>query len=149
MNSEINQQWVYKQSPAEVWEYLTQADLIEVWLMPNNFKAVIGYEFEFRTKPKPDLDLDGIFHCKVLEMIPHEKLVYSWKGGSGDGSILLDTMVVWTLEPHGDGTRLLLNHSGFKETNFSLFIDMTAGWQSNIQKMLNHLTNHHHGYTSS
>lgn len=149
MNSEINQQWVYQQSPAEVWEYLTQAELIEVWLMPNNFKAVIGHEFEFRTKPKPDLDLDGIFHCKVLQLIPYEKLVYSWKGGPGDGSILLDTIVEWTLEPHGDGTRLLLNHSGFKETNFSLFTGMTAGWQSNIQKMFNHLINHHHGNTNS
>jgi uncharacterized protein YndB with AHSA1/START domain len=139
MQTEINNEWIYEQSPNEVWEYLTQADLIALWLMPNNFKPVLGYEFEFRIPPIPSLDLDGIFYCKVLEVLAFHKLSYSWKGGPGDGVFTLDTFVEWTLEPHGNGTKLSLKQSGFKEANFTIFTGMTDGWQKNIQKMMAHL----------
>jgi uncharacterized protein YndB with AHSA1/START domain len=139
MQTEIKNEWIYEQSPNEVWEYLTRADLIELWLMPNNFEPILGHEFEFRTKPIPSLELDGIMHCKVLEIVPSRKLVYSWKAGSGNGVISLDTVVEWTLEKHGNGTKLLLKHSGFKETNVDIFIGMTEGWEKNIQKMIGHM----------
>lgn len=139
MQTEIKNEWTYEQSPNEVWEYLTQADLIALWLMPNNFMPILGHEFQFQTKPIPSLDLDGIFHCKVLEIVPFNKLSYSWKGGSGNGVFSLDTIVEWTLEAYGEGTKLSLKHSGFKETNFAIFTGMTEGWKKNIQKMVNHL----------
>lgn len=107
--------------------------------MPNNFKPIFGYEFQFKTKPIPSLDLDGIFHCKVLEIVPFQKLIYSWKGGSGNGTFTLDTVVEWTLEKYGNGTRLFLKQSGFKEANLAIFTAMTNGWQQNIQKMINYL----------
>lgn len=139
MQTEIKNEWVYEQSPSEVWEYLTQADLIALWLMPNNFKPVLGHEFQFKTNPIPSLRLDGIMHCKILEIIPQKKLIYSWKAGPGDGNYPLDTIVEWTLKPFGNGTKLFLNHSGFKETNIDIFNGMTDGWKKNIQKMVNHL----------
>jgi len=141
MQTEINNEWLYEQSPKVVWEYLTQEDLIALWLMPNNFKPIHGYEFEFQTKPIPSLDLDGIFHCKVLEIIPFQKLIYSWKGGSGNGVISLDTVVEWTLEDYQNGSKLLLKHSGFKENNFAIFSGMTDGWKQNIKKMIDHINN--------
>lgn len=149
MQTEIKHQWMYEQSPNEVWEYLTQSERIALWLMPNNFKAVVGHEFEFRTNPIPSLELSGIFYCRVLEIVPLKKLVYSWKGGPGNGITTLDTIVEWTLELHGKGTRLHLKHSGFKKENFSILTAMTDGWQKNIQKMLNHLTSSNHGNTYS
>jgi len=139
MQTEIKNEWIYEQSPEEVWEYLTRADLIALWLMPNNFKPILGHEFQFQTKPIPSLDLDGIFHCKVLEILPFQKVIYSWKGCSGNGSFSLDTVVEWTLQLHNNGTKLSLKHSGFKEANFAIFTGMTDGWQKNIQKMLNHM----------
>ncbi|MDB5199250.1 MAG: hypothetical protein JWO92_1213 [Chitinophagaceae bacterium] len=139
MQTEIKNEWIYEQMPNEVWEYLTQAELIEIWLMPNNFKPVLGQEFQFLSKPIPTLDLDGIFHCKILEMVPFQKLIYSWKGGSGNGVFTLDTIVEWTLEKHGNGTKLLLKQTGFKEANLAIFNAMTNGWQKNIQKMITHL----------
>lgn len=33
MQEEIRQTWFFKQSPGEVWEYLTKPELIEQWLM--------------------------------------------------------------------------------------------------------------------
>jgi len=140
MATEIKNEWIYKQSPNEVWEYLTQADLIALWLMPNDFKPIPGHEFQFKTNPIPSLDLDGIFHCKVLEIVPFKKLSYSWKGGSGNGIFTLDTICEWTLDAYDNGTKLSLKHSGFREANAAIFAGMTDGWQKNIQKMVSHIS---------
>ncbi len=139
MQTEIKNEWIYEQMPNEVWEYLTQVDLIGLWLMPNNFKPILGQEFQFHSKPIPTLNLDGIFHCKILEMVPFQKLIYSWKGGSGNGVFTLDTIVEWTLEKYGNSTKLLLKQTGFKKANLAIFNAMTNGWQTNIQKMIIHL----------
>ena len=148
MTQVIKNEWTYEQSPNEVWEYLTQAELIALWLMPNDFKPIPDHEFQFRIKPIPSLDLDGIFHCKVLEIIPFKKLTYSWKGGPGDGIVTLDTVVEWTLEKHGSGTKLFLKNSGFKDANLAIFNGMTKGWAENIQKMINHLNAKNNASTS-
>jgi uncharacterized protein YndB with AHSA1/START domain len=107
--------------------------------MPNNFMPIHGHEFQFKTKPIPSLELDGIFYCKVLEIIPFQKLMYTWKGGPGNGIFTLDTVVEWTLEKYGNGTKLFLKQSGFKEANLSIFTAMTEGWQKNIQKVVDFL----------
>ena len=148
MQNEIKNEWIYEQSPNEVWEYLTQAELIALWLMPNNFKPIPEYEFQFRAKPIPSLDLDGIFYCKVLEIVPFQKLTYSWKAGSGNGGFTLDTVVEWTLEKYGNGTKLFLKQSGFKEANLAIFTAMTNGWHINIQKMITILNTSNNGSTN-
>ena len=140
MQNEIKKEWFYVQSPKEVWEYLTQAELIALWLMPNNFLAVPGQEFQFRSNPIPSMDLDGIFHCKVLDIIPFQKLVYSWKAGPGNGIFTLETVVEWALEKQDAGTKLLLKQYGFTEANHTIFMAMTDGWQQHVQKMI-HLLN--------
>lgn len=115
--------------------------------MPNNFEPVVGREFQFRAKPIPSLALDGIFHCIVLEIVPYQKLTYTWKGGSGDGLFPLNTVVEWTLEKHAKGTKLRLRQSGFQEVNHPIFTAMTHGWQTNIQKMIDHLNATQNGNT--
>lgn len=149
MKTEIKHQWVYEQSPNEIWEYLTQPELIALWLMPNNFKAELGHEFEFRTNPIPTLNLSGIFYCKILEIIPHKKLTYSWKGGPGKGITTLNTIVEWTLEEQKNGTILSLRHSGFKEENYSILTGMTDGWLKNIEKMADQLNKNNNGNINS
>ena len=139
MQTEIKNEWIYEQSPNEVWAYLTEAELIALWLMPNNFVPKLGQEFQFIAKPIPSLDLDGIFHCEILELVPFQKLVYTWKGGSGDGVFSLDTVVEWSLEKHSKGTKLLLRQWGFKETNLAICNAMTNGWNQNVVKMMNFL----------
>ena len=136
MKKEIKNEWTYEQSPKEVWAYLTQAELIAQWLMPNTFKAIPGYEFQFNSGPIPSMDLDGIFHCTIIEIVPYQKLVYTWKGGPGNGVITLDTVVEWTLQKQGEGTKLSIKQSGFKESNYTIFTAMTAGWQEHALKMM-------------
>ena len=136
MSTSVKHQYFFPQGPEMVWEYLTRAELMELWLMPNNFLPIPGHEFEFRIKPVPALDFDGIVYCKVLEIVPHQKLSYSWKTGPGNGKIELDSIVVWKLVPKENGTQLLLEHTGFKEAeNFKMYTAVNDGWYKNIEKI--------------
>jgi uncharacterized protein YndB with AHSA1/START domain len=150
MNKVIKHQFFFAHPVETVWEYLTKPELLEQWLMKNNFQPIVGAEFQFRTNPIPGLDFDGVCHCKVLEIVPFEKLSYSWKGGSGKGEITLDTLVVWRLVPGDKGTELFLEHSGFgKGEHQNFYPGMTDGWVKNIQKIINRLNPAQHDATQA
>lgn len=146
----INHQYFFPHPPEAVWEYLTKPDLMEQWLMKNDFQPIIGYDFEFRTNPVPGLDFDGIFYCKVLEIVPFKKLSYSWKCGPGGGKITVDSVVVWTLQPKDKGTELFLVHSGFSEIeNFNMYTALNDGWIKNMHKIADRLNTAKHGTTNT
>lgn len=108
------------------------------WLMENNFHPEVGAEFQFTTGAIPKLNFDGVFYCKVLEIIPHKKLSYSWQSGPGKGKITLNSVVVWTLSPKDNGTDLLLEHSGFeREENIDFFNGLNHGWVEKLQNISN------------
>lgn len=137
MSGTIELQQHYSYPPEAVWSCLTESDQLAGWLMENDFKPVVGHRFRFISKPKVKFGFDGIVYGEVLEVIPFRKLVYSWKGGPGNGKINLDTVVTWTLEPAGTGTVLTLTHSGFLGLrNFIPYIVMGKGWQKIIRKKL-------------
>src|SRR5690348_13568117 len=115
MKKSIRQEFFYSHPVEDVWDYLTKPELIAQWLMLNDFKPVVGHDFFFRTKPIPQLQLDGNMACTVLAVDPLKKLSYSWRGGPSEGVVTFDTIVVWTLEQTADGTILRLEHSGFDE----------------------------------
>ena len=69
MTKSIHHQFFFQHSPEVVWEYLTKAELIAQWLMENDFQPLIGYDFQFRSRPLPDLNFDGIIYCKVVEVV--------------------------------------------------------------------------------
>lgn len=149
MTKSIHHKYFFSHQPEVVWDYLTKAELIEQWLMKSNFLPIVGYDFTFTTRPLPSLNFDGIVYCKVLEIIPFKKLSYSWKGGPGEGKITLDSIVVWTLQPNDNGTELVLEHTGFKETDFTMFSVMDEGWLKNIKKIGELIINATHGTTNS
>jgi uncharacterized protein YndB with AHSA1/START domain len=150
MTRVIKHQFFFPHPPETVWEYLTKPELMELWLMKNNFQAIVGLDFQFRTNPIPSLDFDGIFHCRVLEIVPFKKLSYSWQGGPGEGKITLDSVVEWKLELKGKGTALFLEHSGFaKEENLNFYKGLTDGWLKQVQKIVDHLNAEQHGNTNA
>ncbi len=134
MTKSIQHTFHYSHAPEVVWEYLTKSELIAQWLMPNDFKPIAGHDFQFKTKPLPQFEFDGIAYCKVLEIEPFKKLSYSWKGGI-DGKTTLDSIVVWTLTPTATGTELHLEHSGYVDSNTAIYAAMNAGWLKNIKKI--------------
>lgn len=139
MTNTIKQTYFLTHSVETVWEYLTNAELLEKWLMPNDFKLKDGYEFSFKTNPILQFDCDGVFHCKVLEIEPLKKLVYSWDTGPGDGTFNLKSIVEWILIKKENGTELQLTHSGFTDENLAIYTAMTDGWAKNVQKIIKHL----------
>ena len=135
MKTTITHAIQYNQSPAAVWDYLTRAELLAQWLMPNDIQPIQGHEFTFRISPMPAYQFDGIVYCKILEVVPFKKLVYTWKGGPEKGKINLDTVVEWTLSEKNGGTELFLEHKGFKEENLSIMGIMDAGWLKNMKEV--------------
>jgi uncharacterized protein YndB with AHSA1/START domain len=136
----IQHQFKFPNPPEVVWEYLTDPELIAQWLMPSDFKPVVGHEFKLNAPAMPEMDFDGTFHCKVLEVEPFSKLSYSWKFGPGDGT-LNSSVVNWTLTPKDDGTELLLVHRGFEGKTFmAMLTSMNEGWPKHIGEIL-HILN--------
>ena len=142
MAARIKHQLFFQHSPEAVWEYLTNAELMELWLMKNDFQPVIGHKFQFQAKPIPKMGFDGNIFCEVLEIIPNKKLVYTWKGGPKPGVIGLDTTLTWSLSPEGEGTRLVLEHTGFKGwKNYLASIFMEQGWKKGIARRFANVLN--------
>ncbi|MGZ3749995.1 MAG: SRPBCC family protein [Mucilaginibacter sp.] len=150
MKKSIKHQFSFPHPPAIVWEYLTKPELMELWLMKNDFQPIVGFDFQFRTNPIPSLNFDGVCHCRVLEIVPFKKLSYSWQCGPGGGEVSLDSVVVWKLEQTEKGTELFLDHTGFeKEENLAFYNGMTDGWIKNIQKMTDRINAAAHGNTNA
>ena len=142
----IKHQLFFPHPPEKVWEFLTKPELMELWLMRNNFQPIAGVDFQFRTNPIPSLDFDGIVYCKVLEIIPYKTLSYSWQSGPGEGKITLDSVVVWTLKQTDKGTEILLEHSGFeKEENLALYNGLNHGWLEKFEKITKLINAVQHG----
>jgi uncharacterized protein YndB with AHSA1/START domain len=68
-------------APEAIWKALTMGELIGRWLQmtPTGFEPVKGKQFTYQTTAAGAWD--GVIHCQVLEVVPHQRLVYSWKGG--------------------------------------------------------------------
>jgi uncharacterized protein YndB with AHSA1/START domain len=121
------------QPPARVWRALTDPDLLARWLMPNDFRPVVGHRFSFRTEPRPEAGFDGVAHCQVLELERERLLRISWAGGH------LDTTVTWRLEPEGRGTRLFVEQDGFDPDDpvqRQAREVMGGGWSSHLMRRL-------------
>lgn len=150
MKNSINHRFFFPHPVEKVWEYLTNPELMAQWLMKNDFQPVVGHDFQFRTNPIPQLNFDGIFYCKVLEIIPFKKLSYTWNAGPGEGRITLDSVVVWKLEATEKGTELFLEHTGFSEPdNLTMYAALKDGWLKNLQKIAERLNAAKHGTTNT
>ena len=143
----------------QVWHTLTDADTLGSWFMPNDFEPVLHQTFTFHMKPQRGWD--GITYCEVIDIQPFRCLAYSYRGkASGEKTLAcaginapqadaaakgifteLDTVLQFTLTParfrNGiAGTRLVLEHSGFKglEQLVVSFV-MGAGWRKQLHKL--------------
>jgi uncharacterized protein YndB with AHSA1/START domain len=108
MKNTITHTFYFNNAPEEVWEYLTKPELMEQWLMPSDFKPVVGHHFRF-TNPN-----NTFVVCEVLEVKPFKYLSYVWKNDWSVTKTPYTSKVSWTLTPIETGTELRLKHSGFE-----------------------------------
>lgn len=96
---DIKQTVVYNAPIQKVWNFVSTAEGISAWFMPNDFQPVVGHEFHLQSQfgPSP---------CKVLEVDEPNKITFKWD---------LDGWVVsFLLKEVGDKTEFTLIHGGWK-----------------------------------
>lgn len=111
-------------APEKIWRALTEGQLIEQWLMKNDFQPIVGHRFTLRAAPVPNWN--GIIECRVLEVEPNVRLSYGW------GAMGFESVVAWTLTPIESGTRLRMEHSGFPSEGGANYKGAKYGWQKFI-----------------
>ena len=130
---------VFPHAPETIWKTLTSGELMGRWIemTPTGFELVKGKHFTFQTTPARAWD--GVIRCEVLEVVPNERLVFSWKSGH-EGNVgygaRLETIVTFTLTRVAEGTRLRLVHSGFMlPKNETAFKNMGEGWKTVVPRI--------------
>lgn len=115
MSKTIEREILIPQPPAQVWRAVSESAMLAEWMFPNGFRPRVGHRFTFHVPPNPKVNFDGlIVRCEVLQCQPPSetatgRLEFSWSAGGP----VENTRVSFRLEPDGDGTRLLFEHSGF------------------------------------
>jgi uncharacterized protein YndB with AHSA1/START domain len=112
--------------PEKIWRALTQSPLIAEWLMQNDFEPVVGHKFNFRATPV--LGWNGVTDCEVLEIVPLQRLAYSWNASGEQAPDGLKTIVTWTLTPREQGTHVRMEQSGFRPQDETGYRGMGGGW---------------------
>jgi uncharacterized protein YndB with AHSA1/START domain len=115
--------------PEKLWRALTQPHLIEEWLMKNDFKPVVGHNFNLSG------EWGGVLDCKVLAVEPHKTLSYTWDFNHGDAAFNLKSVVTFTLTPTGTGTHLRVEQAGFRPDQKQAYGGAHAGWKRFFTKL--------------
>ncbi|MFJ4906424.1 MULTISPECIES: SRPBCC family protein [unclassified Streptomyces] len=121
---------VIEAPPADVWRALTEPELLPHWFGP----VLLGVP-----GPGEEYVLEGrgahgdTIVCRVLAWEPSARLRVTWRyTGETDSELSL------TLSPTDDGTRLVLEHTGFGPEADP--VDYAAGWHMYTDNLEAHLT---------
>ena len=111
-----------------VWKAVSTSEGIAAWFMPNDFQPEVGSTFTLQTPfgPSP---------CKVLELDPPHRLVFSWDTSGW--------RVTFELKERGEQTEFTLVHDGWgapeeiipkgRDTNAAIRDRMDHGWKEIVQ----------------
>lgn len=124
------------QAPVQnVWQALTDKTQMKEWYFDlEDFKAEEGFSFTFEGGPE---DRVYLHMCTITEVVPLQKLSYSWRYKGYDG----DTVVTFLLQAQGPNqTTVTLTHSGiesFGNSNSDLARhNFEQGWTDIITRSL-------------
>ena len=123
----------YNASVARVWRALTDANQMREWYFDlKEFKPEPGFEFQFAVEHEGNT---YDHRCRITEVIPEKKLVYTWRYEGHEGN----SLVTFELFPEGDKTRLKLTHEGldtFPRTPAFARENFVKGWTEIIGSSL-------------
>ncbi|MFI1394048.1 SRPBCC domain-containing protein [Streptomyces sp. NPDC020681] len=121
-------------SPAKVRRAPTEPELIAQWLMPGDFRLLVGHRYTMTSVPRPNTNFSGAVEAEVLGYETERMLKVRWADAMG-GPTSADWTITWTLEPEGRGTRLFLVHEGFDPDDPAQLMAhkiMGGGWRSQV-----------------
>lgn len=122
---------IFDTSIDKVWYALTTKEAFDKWYFDiENFVPEVGFEFEFYGG-------SYLHHCKIVEIIPQTKLVYTWKYPVYDGNSVVTFMLEKLEDDIVPQTKLTLVHEGIEtfppeDKNFSRE-SFEAGWTEIIR----------------
>ncbi|HLY11362.1 MAG TPA: SRPBCC domain-containing protein [Planctomycetota bacterium] len=120
---------------AAVWKHVTDPAKIAGWLMPNTFEARLGKSFDLAC------GTEGKISCTVLEIVPEQKLVYSWTSPH----IGVETTVTITLTAEKNRTRVVLVHSGWDAlppSDRTIADPFDQGWNDHLRILQEQVESH-------
>lgn len=102
MSLTLSLDFQFNTSIEKLWSALTDSSKLAKWVvnihsgqaMENDFKAVVGHRFQFRTQPTEWWN--GIIEGEVLIVDEPSRLSYTWASGEKH-------TITWTLEELGNG----------------------------------------------
>jgi len=127
-NEQVIVERVYNAPVKVVWEAITDLDKMKQWYFPmlEEFEPAVGFETRFDVVQG---EKTFVHIWKIKEVEPFKKISYEWKFGGYPG----DSIVSWELFPDGEGTRIVLTHTGVETFRGDLHPDLAAhnfvlGW---------------------
>ena len=136
MKDVIKKEALFNHPIEKVWNAISKAEEISSWFIQADFKAEIGYQYTFTSKPneKGCTTISG----EVKSANPYT-LIYTWIVANTN----VETTVKWELEATQNGTKLYLEHSGISnyegETAIKMFESFNGGWNACIYELTNYL----------
>jgi uncharacterized protein YndB with AHSA1/START domain len=122
----------YPYAIEQVWEALTDPIAVADWLMPGDFKPVVGHKFVF-TGCEPRPEFDGKIQVEILDVEKPTRLAYTWKSSDME----TPTVVTYVLTSRGTSTHLRLEHAGFDGENGKLTHPLFKnGWPTKLHQLL-------------
>lgn len=121
----------FKASADKIWQALTNIEQMRKWYFNvNDFKPVAEFEFEFTAGAENE---QYVHKCVVKDVIPYNKIAYSWRYEGYQGN----SLVSFELFEEGEYTRVKITHSGIET-----FPDKEAFAKSNFNFGWTHILNH-------
>jgi uncharacterized protein YndB with AHSA1/START domain len=117
----------FPHAPEKIWRALTESNLIQQWLMENDFEPKVGHTFNLRMPPVQGWN--GVIDGEVLTVEPQRVLSYTW------GSMGLKSVVTFTLTATATGTQLRMEQSGFPSTESASYKGASYGWHAFLSKL--------------
>ena len=113
----LHQEIELKASPQRIYEILLDSKQFAAFTgMPATIDPAVGGAFSM---------FGGMIVGRNVELIPNQRIVQAWRPTHWDSGVY--SVVKFELKPQGNGTLLVLDHTGFPEGEYeSLF----KGWGS-------------------
>jgi len=125
----------FKAPPAKVYAAWTDPDKVKIWMGPGEMKAKsaecdlrVGgrYRWVMIAPSGEEHDVGGVFR----EVIPNEKLVFTWAWKSTPER---ESLVTVMIKPDGDGSLLTVTHEQFFDEDAR--DRHQGGWNGALDKM--------------
>ena len=129
MKFEIDLARTYPHPLEKVWRALVDQEALGAWLMDTDFVPEVGRAFRMWCE-----DGEGgtdLYLCKVLELEPQHRMVWSWvlAGRQGEG----ETYVEFRLREVPEGTHLTIRHSGDRDRD--TIERFEGGWPHKLEQL--------------